>query len=89
MFLLLDKNAVEKRAMNANLPVKDVMTGFKKEFRSEDYAAGYFEVLLDGTIPFRLLKDEQEFCELLNKKLLIGSKFEWYAHSLTITGEGK
>ena len=87
MFLLLDKNAVEKRSMDANLPVKDVMAGFKKEFRSEDYAAGYFEGLLDGTIPFRLLKDTQEFCELLNKKLSISSKFEWYVHKLTIIDE--
>ena len=84
MILLLDRNAIDCRAIESGLSVADVMSGFKVEFPNEDYANGYFDGLLGGTIQFRLLNNSHVLCSKLNKALSDGKCFPWYAHNIVI-----
>lgn len=84
MILLLDKNGVEKRALECAVPVQDILTSFPLEFRSADYAHGFFAGLTQGSIKYALCEDETMLFFKYNKALQQRQSWDWYMVQINI-----
>lgn len=84
MILMLDKNDVEKRALECAVPVQDILTSFPWEFRSVDYAHGFFAGLTQGSIKHALYEDESMLFFKYNKALQQRNEWNWYMVQINI-----
>lgn len=84
MILMLDKNDVEKRALECAVSVQEVLTSFPREFRSEDYAHGFFAGLTQGSIKYVLYDESSLLFPKYNDALQARKEWSWYMVQINI-----
>lgn len=89
MILILKQTDVEKRASDAGMSVMQVLNTIKTDFKSADFAEGYFSGLLDDGVTFAIYPDITTFTNKFNYAMSNRNVFEWYVISLNIQPESE